>query len=96
MLIEVNKSTSVSAGVELGIGDAPETDRGILFSGVDVTLGASTINRVIGGLEGFGSVNIGRVVPNFYAKIQALETNGDLKVRSTPKLCTQWPYRLFD
>ena len=86
MLIEVNKSTSVSAGVELGIGDAPETDRGTLFSGVDVTLGASTINRVIGGLEGFGSVNIGRVVPNFYAKIQALETNGDLKVRSTPKL----------
>ena len=31
-------------------------------------------------------MNIGRVVPNFYAKIQALETNGDLKVRSTPKL----------
>ena len=24
--------------------------------------------------------------PNFYAKIQALETNGNLKIRSTPKL----------
>ena len=85
MIIEVNKSTSVSAGIDLGIGDAPVEDKGTIFSGTDLTLGAKTINKVIGGLS-FGSHNIGKVVPNFYARIQALETNGDLKIRSTPKL----------
>ena len=85
MIIEVNKSNSVSAGIELGIGDAPTTDGGTIFSSTDLTLGAGTINRALNGLDG-GSLNIGRVVPNFYAKIQALETNGDLKVKSTPKL----------
>lgn len=85
MIIEVNKSKSVSAGIELGIGDAPTTDGGTIFSNTDLTLGASTINRALNGLDG-GTLNIGRVVPNFYAKIQALETNGDLKVKSTPKL----------
>lgn len=86
MIVEVNKSKSVSAGIELGIGDAPTTDGGTLFSNTDLTLGANSINRIIGGLDGIGSLNIGRVVPNFYAKIHALETNGDLKVKSTPKL----------
>ena len=86
MLLEVNKSASVSAGIELGIGEAPTNDGGTVFSNTDVTLGANTINRVIGGIGGFQSLNIGRVVPNFYASIQALETNGDLKIKSTPKL----------
>ena len=86
MLLEVNKSNSVSAGIELGLGDAPVSDSGTLFSNTDLTLGANSINRVIGGLGGIQSLNIGRVVPNFYAKIQALETNGDLKIKSTPKL----------
>jgi type IV pilus assembly protein PilQ len=86
MLIEVNKSRSVSAGIEWGIGDAPRSDLGDISSNEGLTIGSKTINRVIGGFDGIGSLNIGRVVPNFYANIQALETNGDLKVRSTPKL----------
>ena len=86
MIVEVNKSASVSAGIELGLGESPSTDSGTLFSNTNLTLGAQSINRDIGGLNVFGSLNIGRVVPNFYAKIEALETNGDLKIRSTPKL----------
>lgn len=86
MIIEVNKSSSVSAGIELGIGDKPTTDGGTLFSGTDLTLGANSINRIINGLGGTESLNIGRVVPNFYAKIHAMETNGDLKIKSTPRL----------
>ena len=86
MIIEVNKSSSVSAGIELGIGDKPTTDGGTLFSGTNVTLGANSINRIIQGLGGAESLNIGRVVPNFYAKIHAMETNGDLKIKSTPRL----------
>ena len=95
MLIEVNKSNSVSAGIDLGLGENPINTGGTLTgdnlstgnsSGTNLTLGANSINRVIGGLNGISSLNIGKVVPNFYARIQALETNGDLKIKSTPKL----------
>ena len=88
MIIEVSNSNSVSTGLELGLGEAPTTNGGTLFPSGNLTLGATTINKIIGGFNGFGTANVGKVVPNFYAKIQALETNGDLKVRSTPKLST--------
>lgn len=88
MILEVKKSATVSAGVELGLGDKPVADKGTLFSATDLTLGSASINKIIGGFNGFGSKNIGRVVPNFYARIQAMETNGNVKVRSTPKLST--------
>ncbi len=88
MIIEVSNSTSVSSGLELGIGDAPTTDIGSVFPSSDLTLGDASINKIIGGFNNFGALNVGKVVPNFYARIQALETNGDLKIRSTPKLST--------
>ncbi|QTE21140.1 type II secretion system protein GspD [Polaribacter cellanae] len=88
MIIEVSNSNSVSIGLDLGLGDSPAKDKGTVFPNTEVTLGSSSINKIIGGLNGFGSLNVGKVVPNFYAKIKALETNGDLKIRSTPKLST--------
>ncbi|WP_243743993.1 type II secretion system protein GspD [Tenacibaculum caenipelagi] len=88
MIIEVNKSATVDTGVEFGIGKKPTQDIGQIFSSTDVTLGATTINKIIGGFNGFGSLNVGKVVPNFYAKISAMEANGNIKIRSTPKLST--------
>lgn len=88
MIIEVSNSTSVSTGLDLGLGELSTTDKGTLFSGTDLTLGATTINKIIGGFNGFGTLNVGKVVPNFYARIQAMESNGNLKIRSTPKLST--------
>ncbi|CAM1367578.1 General secretion pathway protein GspD [Tenacibaculum litoreum] len=88
MILEVNKSATVDTGIELGLGKKPVKDAGQLFPSADVTLGATTINKIIGGFNGFGSLNVGKVVPNFYAKINALEANGNIKIRSTPKLST--------
>ncbi len=88
MILEVSKTSTVNTGVELGLGDAPVSDSGKLFPSSEVTLGAKTLNRIIGGFNGFGSLNVGRVVPNFYAKIQAMESNGNIKIRSQPKLST--------
>ena len=88
MIIEVTNSNSVTSGLELGIGEAPTTNKGGLFPSADIKLGAASLNKIIGGFNGFGSLNIGKVMPNFYAKLQALETNGNLKIRSTPKLST--------
>ena len=88
MLIEVSKNSTVETGINWGIGDEPVTTRGGIFPETDFTLGAKTINKVIGGLDGFGGFNLGKVVPNFFATIKAMESNGDLKIRSTPKLST--------
>lgn len=88
MIIEVTNSSSVSTGLGLGLADGPTNDSGTVFPNTNVTLGAQSINKIIGGFNGFGSLNVGKVVPNFYAQIEALETNGDLKIKSTPKLST--------
>ncbi|WP_228235544.1 type II secretion system protein GspD [Allomuricauda sp. M10] len=88
MIIEVRRSSTVETGISWGIGDEPAQTQGSLFPGTDLTLGAKTVNKVIGGFDGFGSFNIGKVVPEFFATIKALEENGNIKIRSTPKLST--------
>jgi len=86
MILEVNKSSVVETGITWGIGDKPVKTGGNIFPTTDLTLGAETVNRIIGGFDGF--VNIGNVVPEFFATIKAMEANGNIKVRSTPKLST--------
>lgn len=88
MMLEVNRKSSIDTGVSWGIGDEPSTTSGELFPSANLTLGASTINKVIGGFDGFGSFNLGKVVPNFYMTIKAMEENGNIKIRTAPKLAT--------
>lgn len=88
MIIEVNKTTLVETGVSFGLAEEPVTTQGQAFPSVNMNLGAKTINRIIGGFDGFGSLNLGKVMPNFYMNIKALESNGNLKILSTPKLST--------
>ncbi|MEW7280939.1 type II and III secretion system protein [Aquimarina sp. 2201CG1-2-11] len=88
MILEVNRTATVEAGIEYGIGKEPVTTEGGIYPNTSIRLGAQTINRVIGGFDGFGSLNLGNVVPNFYMDIKAMETNGNVKILSTPKLST--------
>lgn len=88
MLLEVNKSATVETGISAGIGDKPVKTSGTVFPNVDINLGAQTINKIINGFDGFGSLNVGSVVPNFYLSLKAMETNGNLKIRSSPRLST--------
>ncbi|MEM7379885.1 MAG: hypothetical protein AAF361_01660, partial [Bacteroidota bacterium] len=88
MILEVKRSATVETGISWGIGDKPVTTQGKLFPETDITLGANTVNKIIGGFDGFGSFNIGSVVPDFFATIKAMEENGNIKIRSTPKLST--------
>ncbi|SNR62984.1 type IV pilus assembly protein PilQ [Maribacter sedimenticola] len=88
MIIEVKKSASVETGISWGIGEAPVNTQGKLFPSTDITLGANTVNKIIGGFDGFGSFNMGKVIPDFFANIKAMEANGNLKIRSSPKLST--------
>lgn len=88
MLLEVNKSAIVETGITAGIGAAPVTTTGTVFPSADINIGAQTINKIINGFSGFGSLNIGSVVPNFYLSLKAMETNGNVKIRSSPRLST--------
>ncbi|WP_010518702.1 type II secretion system protein GspD [Croceivirga radicis] len=88
MIIEVKKSSMVETGISWGIDNEPVQTSGSTFPSTNMTLGANTVNKVIGGFDGFGSLNIGKVVPEFFATIKAMEQNGNLKIRSTPKLST--------
>ncbi|RTY83027.1 type II and III secretion system protein [Flavobacterium sp. LS1P28] len=88
MLLEVNKSAIIETGISAGIGNKPVTTSGAVFPSVDINLGAQTINKIINGFSGFGSLNVGSVVPNFYLSLKAMESNGNLKIRSSPRLST--------
>lgn len=88
MLIEVSRNSTIQTGVSWGIGDEPVETKGGIYPQTDLTLGAKTINKVLNGFDGFGHINLGKVVPNFFATIKAMESNGNIKIRSTPKLST--------
>ncbi|MDO3695883.1 general secretion pathway protein GspD [Wenyingzhuangia sp. chi5] len=88
MFVEVNKINKVETGVSWAIGEEPKKTSGKLFPQTDLTLGAQTINKVINGFNGFDRLNLGKVVPNFFATVKAMEKNGNLKIKSTPKLST--------
>jgi len=89
ILIIDNKSNyTISTGISAGLSDKPVNTSVSLLPGVDVTLGAQSINQLINSFNGYGLVNLGKVTPNFYLSIKALEINGVIKVKSTPKLST--------
>lgn len=88
MILEVNRTAIVETGVSFGLGEEPVSTEGRAFPSADMRLGAKTVNRIIGGFDGFGSLNMGKVLPEFYMDIKAMETNGNLKILSTPKLST--------
>lgn len=88
MIIEVNRNSTIEAGISWGIGDEPVGTKGGIYPKTDLTLGAKTINKILNGFDDFGHINLGKVVPNFFATIKAMETNGNIKIRSTPKLST--------
>ena len=58
MILEINRSVTVDTGIEWGIGDTPTEDGGDLFPTTDFTLGAETLNKVIGGIDGFSSIQL--------------------------------------
>lgn len=88
IIVDVKKNHIVTTGIEAGIGDAPATTGGSIYPGVDITLNSSSINNLIGSFNGYGIFNLGKVTPNFYLSLKALEEQGVINTRSTPKLAT--------
>ena len=88
LIVNMNKTYTVATGINAGIGNQPVTTQGTVFPSTDIQLGSQSINNLINSMNGFGVVKIGKVTPNFYLSLKAMESQGILKVNSTPKLST--------
>jgi len=89
IIADVRKSNSLSAGISMGLGTAGTgTTGGTLLPDYNVSLNSKSINNLISGINGFGVINLGNVTPNFYLNLKAMESNGILKLRSTPQIAT--------
>ncbi|MBI1286289.1 MAG: general secretion pathway protein GspD [Flavobacteriales bacterium] len=88
IIVDVNRTRTDEAGIDMGLGQAPATTGGTLLSGLDFTLNSSSVNNVLAALSGLGTFNLGKVTPNFYVSLKALESQGYLRSRSKPMLST--------
>lgn len=86
-LVDVRKGNAVKTGIRAGVADSVKTG-GTILPGIDYTFGANSINAFLARLGNNNSINLGRVAPNFYIGLSALENNQNVEIRSVPKLST--------
>lgn len=87
-LLDIRKGHTTKTGIEAGLADSVVRTRGTVLSGVDMTLGAGSVNNLLGKIGSNSVFNIGKVTPNFYVKLNALEANNNIEIRQVPKLAT--------
>lgn len=85
IIVEFSDNHSLETGIEMGLNDESEKTKGTIMSGVDMTLNSSSVNNM---MSDIGLTKLGKVTPNFYIKLKALETDGKADIRSTPRLST--------
>lgn len=95
MILEVSRNSTLDAGIEWGIGTEPTTTQGNIFPNTNLSLGANTINRILGRIDGSSFFNIGQVGPNFFATIRASESNGNFNIKSSPRITTLNGHRAY-
>lgn len=86
-LVDIRKGKAVKTGISAGVSDSIKTG-GTVLPGLDYTFGANSINSFLSRLGSNNSINLGRVTPNFYVRLSALENNSNVEIRSVPKLST--------
>ncbi len=87
-LLDIRKGHTTKTGITAGIADSVVRTKGQILSGIDMTLGAGSINNLLGKIGTNSVFNIGKVTPNFYVKLSALEANDNIEIRQVPKLAT--------
>jgi len=88
MIIDNQSGYSIETGISAGMNDSPVQSSGQIYPTTNYTMSDQSINSIINSFNGFGTLNLGKVNPNFYVNIKAMEDEGIVKVRSTPKLST--------
>jgi len=85
-MIDFHKTNTIATGISAGVADSTVKTGGTLLPGVNFTASSGSVNSFLNSLGKLTSLNLGHVVPNFYATIQALESNNNIDIRSVPKL----------
>lgn len=96
VLIDVQSNKLSDLGVEAGIASSsgkPPAGGTIISStpekgGVNFTFSPGAINDLLNLLAGRGIINLGRVSPDFYLTLTAVQQDGIIEIKSTPKLST--------
>jgi type IV pilus assembly protein PilQ len=88
IIMDVQYNRILEAGIEAGITSEPVTAGGQIYPATDFTLSANSVNGLLDLLANQGNVNLGRVQPNFYVSLKAIEDNGLVKVTSKPRIAT--------
>ncbi|MGB3468589.1 MAG: type II and III secretion system protein [Cyclobacteriaceae bacterium] len=88
IVADLRKGHTISTGITAGLSDSSIATGGTVFPGVDLTLSSNSVNKFLNNIDSKGIINLGRVTPQFYATVKALEDNNLMDTRSTPKLST--------
>ncbi len=88
IIVDATTNNSQTVGLGLGVGSSETRTRGTASPGLDVTLNAESLNRILASFSGLGSINLGPVTSLFYLDLQLLEEAGKILLRSTPRLST--------
>ena len=88
IIVDATTNNSQTIGLGVGIGSSDAQTRGTASPGLDFTLNAESLNRILASFSGLGSINLGPVTSLFYADLQLLEEAGKIVLRSTPRLST--------
>ena len=95
MIIDVQTNTLRELGVEAGVIPGGKDPGGVVAGsgpgsggGIDFTFSPNAINRVLDILSGRNIINLGQVNNNFYLNLKAVEEQGFIEIKSTPKLST--------
>lgn len=88
IILDVQRTRTVSTGLTLGVSDSTRSGGTLFGAGTNFTFSSGDINRLIDRIGLNNVFNIGRVTPNFYATLKALEESANIDIRQTPKLST--------
>jgi type IV pilus assembly protein PilQ len=90
MLVDVQTNRLKDFGLEAGIKAGGTTPGGPIVdpSGVNFSFSPQAINDLLTLLSGRSIINLGQVSPNFYLTLKAVQENGVIDLKSTPKLST--------
>ena len=89
ILLDVTKGRTVSTGISAGTSDSVQPGGSIIGSGgLNYTLGTGDVNSFLSAIGVNNVFNLGKVAPNFYVTLTAMESNSNVHQRQTPKLST--------
>lgn len=90
IIMDVTKGRTTEAGIKAGLrapGDSIPVG-GTILNGLNFTMSSRSINRFIDQIGLNNVFNLGKVTPEFYVSLKAIEQLENVEARQTPKLST--------